>query len=242
MVHRTAALLVAIVVLSAANANATLIDSFDVASQSSWASASIPDSSSQAHPGTTTAIGGYRDVAIHWLLGAKSYVDVLTGMDGSELAFAQGSGQAETTVTWDGANSPNVLSYSLGADLTTNGNNEFVLDIAEVTGTGLNLTMTVYNTDGIHASTYTTVVPANTVGDFAIKYSSFTSTSVGISGIADFVHTGAIVLDLSGSSHSGSDITINSISTATGTTAPEPSTLTMLLGTLAVFGLLRRRA
>ena len=93
---------------------------------------------------------------------------------------------------------------------------------AEVTGTGLNLKMTVY-TDATDASEYDSFVSVGTTGIVSVPYGSF--SQVGTNGPANFASVGAIVLKLSGSGNSGSDITIKSIRTSVG--VPEPSTLVM---------------
>ena len=107
MMARTGFLLAAILALSAANAQATLIDSFDAKSQSYWAGPLHPQASGQVRPGSDTAIGGYRDVAVQWLSGGRSYLDVSGEQEQPGLSFTQTTGQAIATLTWDGANSHN---------------------------------------------------------------------------------------------------------------------------------------
>ena len=222
MLQRSAAFLAAILAFSAANVEATIIDSFNTTGQSCTVSPGAKINTSYAHP-APDAIGNCRDVALQWLGGKRSCLDVFTGDDGTGLSFGQSTGQAETSVTWDGTNSPGVLSFDLNANLKKNEENHFVLDIAEVTGSGVDLTMTVYSADGF-ASQYSLPASEVTSGILSVPYTNF--TQVGAKGRADFSSVGAIVLDLNGAKHDGSDITIDSIETA-GTTAPEPSTLVM---------------
>jgi len=235
MIRRSAAFLAALAavfVWPAANVQATLIDSFDAGNQSLWVSPGTPYSLSQANVGSM-AIGGYRNVAIQWITGRQSYVDVLDDPTLTGLSFTQGTAQAKTTVTWDGPDIPNVLGYSLNANLASGGANGFVLDVAQVTGTGVNLTMTVYTNDASHASVYSHLLTAGTTGAFAVPYTSF-------SGAASFSDVDVIVLELDGTGHSGSDITINSIKTSV-IGVPEPSTLVMTaIGALVFLGAGRR--
>jgi len=234
MIRRTGVLLAAILAFSAANVKATLIDSFDAKSQSYSVSRYDRHDSGQVKPGLGEAIGGYRDVGIQWISGNRSDVEVFTDHDEPGLSFSQNCGQAIAKVTWDGARSPNHLSFSLDADLTLDRADDFLFDIAEVTGNGMGLTMMVY-TNANRVSEFTSVVKAGTSGALKIPYSSF--TPVGCRGAADFSNVGAIVLELDGMGHTGSDITIDSIRTS----SPEPSTLVLAaIGATAFLGLRRR--
>jgi hypothetical protein len=244
MLYRHAAFLAALAavfVLSAANVQATLIDDFDAGAQSLWTSQGTPYSLSQANVTSEDAIGGYRNVAIQWLTGRQSYVDVLADPTQAGLSFTEGTGEAIATVTWDGPDIPNILEYALNVDLTSGGENEFVLDVEQVTGTGIQLTLTVY-TDATHASRSTTFLDAQLSEPLALPYGTVFSQLAGTSGPADFAHVGAIVLELSGAGHPGSDITINSIWTDdNGPPVPEPSTLVLAaIGALGLLGARRR--
>jgi hypothetical protein len=246
MLYRHAAFLAALAavfVLSAANVQATLIDYFDAGAQSLWTSQGTPYSLSQANVTSEDAIGGYRNVAIQWLTGRQSYVDVLADPTLAGLSFTEGTGEAIATVTWDGPDIPNILEYALNANLTSGGENQFVLDVEQVTGTGIQLTLTVY-TDATHASQSTIFLDAQPSEPLALPYGtvgSVFSQLAGASGPADFAHVGAIVLELSGAGHPGSDITINSITTDTHGPVPEPSTLVLAaIGGLGLLGVRRR--
>jgi hypothetical protein len=132
------------------------------------------------------------------------------------------SGKA--TITWDGDNSPGVLSYLLDDSLLKENANTFKIDVG-ATG-GMDLLMTVY-TDATHASaTAPILVPNGFSGPLYIPYSAFTQPVAGASAPADFSDVGAITLSLDGTAHAGSSIILNSVETV-----PEPSTLA-----LAVFG------
>jgi hypothetical protein len=239
MVRPPSAFLAAILILAAANVQATVIDLFDAAPQYCSVSAGGTSSSDHGNPGAS-AIGGYRDIAMTWVNGKRSSAEVFTGADGTGLSFTQGTSQAKTTVIWDGANTPNVISYLLGKDLTIGGDNEFLLDIGEVTATGLNLKMTVYSADADHASVYSTFVPSGSGSVLSVLYGAF-AQAAGAGHAADFGSVGAISLELNGTGNSGSDITLNSIKTGFSPTVPEPSTLALAaIGFLAFFGVGRR--
>jgi hypothetical protein len=238
MIYRSAAaflaVLAAVLALSAANVQATLIDSFDAGSQSLSASPGTPYSLSQSHVGPD-ALGDYRDVAIQWLAGRQSYVDVLADPTLAGLSFTQGTGQAVTTVTWDGLHIPNVLTYTLNANLTTGGENEFVFDVEQVTGP-LSLTLTVYTNDASHSSVYSCPMTVAMTGTtLSVPYTSF-------SGTANFSDIDAIVLRLDGTGHSGSDVTLKSLKTDDkGPSVPEPSTLALAaVGAFVFLGAGRR--
>jgi hypothetical protein len=235
MMTRTSVLLAAILAFSAENVKAVVVDSFDDANRLYLVSRLDRRQSDQTRPGSDAAIGGYRDVALQWISGDKSYVELFDNGKTPGLVFDQRVTEAKATLTWDGANSPGQRSYLLDADLTLGGHDDFLFDIGKVTGSGIGLKMTVY-TDAAYASQYIVVVPAGTSGEFKLPYADF--MSVGLGGAADFANVGAIVLELNGMGHADSDIVIRSIVTS----APEPSTLVMAaIGAVAFFGLRRRR-
>jgi hypothetical protein len=216
-----------ILALVVACAEASLIDTFAAGKQSLSVSADATTDSNQANPGTGVAIGGWRDIALTWISGDLDFANTLPA--GGKFAFTQGTSEGEATITWDGANSQGVLSYLLGANLTSGGNDEFLLNILTTTGTGLGLTMTVY-TDATNASSYSTSVAGGFSGNKTLLYSSFTQS--GTAGPANFANVGAIVLGLKGAGHAGSDITIGTIST--GQSVPEPPTLAFaVMGAMA---------
>ena len=113
-----------------------------------------------------------------------------------------------------------------------------MFNVLATTGTGVELTMTVY-TDATHASTYSTLVPGGYFGSESWQYGGF-SQLVGAAGPANFGTVGAIVLDFNGTGHVGSDITIGPLQTNTGT-VPEPSALALAaIGAMVFFGFGRR--
>lgn len=235
MIYRTVAILTVVFAMSAENAKAITIDSFRVGDQSCSVSHGHQNALDHANTQSTTIIGGHRDLALRWIVDRPSYLSVLTDPEDSGLCFTQGPGRAKASVTWDGADTPNELSFSLNANLTENGHHRFLLKIAEVTSAGLDLTMTLYGADAAHASACTVPLPVGTDIDVHIPYDDF--SMIGSAGPADPASVGAIVLDVDGSARSGSDVMIRSITTC----APEPSTLAMAaIGALAFFGLRRR--
>jgi hypothetical protein len=218
MVQRACVFLAAVFLLSAANVQATVIDSFNAADQTLMVTRSNPDMSEQMPVGS--AIGGFRDISLHRVSSQPIFVNVFSDSQDSGLFFSQGTGEAETTVTWDGANSPNLRSYLLNAPLTSEGENRFLLHVADVTGTGINVTMTVYTNDDTHYSA-TDSVWVTAADVISLPYTSFTHN--GPDGAANFADVDAIVLRLSGTGHVGSDVAITKLETA----APEPSTLVL---------------
>ncbi|MEN6452087.1 MAG: PEP-CTERM sorting domain-containing protein [Thermoguttaceae bacterium] len=214
-----------------AAANATMIDSFGSGKQSLSVD---PDSQfASGQVATSAAIGGYRDISLQWKSGDLDFANVTPS--GGKLTFTQSTSESIATVTWDGENSPDVRSYLLGANLTSGGKDGFSIPLFAVTGSSIDLSLTVY-TDAGHASLLTMTLPAGGPRTLSLRYTDFR----GIGGVtADFTNVGAIVLGLSGVGHLGSDVTIGSIQTVT---TPEPSTLALLaIGAAALIALRRRR-
>jgi hypothetical protein len=234
MVQRALVFLAAIFLLSAANVEAGLvIDQFSSTSdQSLVVTKKKPSKELQAAIDTSIAIGGYRDILLEEVSDQPVHVDVFAPDDGDNgLFLSQGTGAAKTTVTWDGTDSPNLLSYGLHDDLTSGGVDKcFLLTVGGVTGTGINVTMTIYTYDSAHSiaysSTMTTPVLITHAGDVSLPFSGF-------SGGASLTNVNAITLQLNGTDHPGSDIAITKIVTAT----PEPSTLMLAaVGALVFLG------
>jgi hypothetical protein len=213
-------------------AEASFIDAFDAGDQTLFVWSGKTNADDQANPGTSTAIGGYRDIALTWYSGELDFANVLASA--GIFTFTQGTSEGEVAITWDGENSKGVLGYLLGANLTSGDDNQFLLNVASVTGTGVDLTMTVY-TDATHASKYD-IFPLSSSGIKHLYYSDF--SAVPGYGAANFSNVGAVVLKLNGTGHVGSDITIGPIQTV-----PEPSTLALAaIGTMVLgFGWRRRR-
>ena len=241
MLMRIAGVFALVWFFSAACAEATLIDSFgagsDGVSQSLIVWSGYQSDSSQVNPETGIAIGGYRDMALQWESGGPAFADVLVTGGAGSFSFTQGTAQGNTTLTWDGANTPNVLSYALNTDITDGGvENGFVMNVAEITGTGLTFTVTVY-TDATDYSRFSGTLPGGLSGDQALPFSSFTQ---GGAGPATFANVGAIVFNIDGAGRSGSDITINSIRTA-NIEVPEPSAIALAMIAAMLFGVRWRR-
>ena len=235
MSARIVCLCASILAFSAGSVDATLIDSFGDVNQSAIVWSSLPFSASQANPGSSVAIGGYRDLALQWVSGDLAFANVLPAGPTGEFSFTQGTAQGTTAITWDGADTPGTLSYLLGTDLTSGGGNEFLLDVSATTGTGVGLTMTVYS-DATHASQYSTSVVGGFSGSLLLPYGGFSTLGPNP---ADFSNVGAIVLQLNGVGHTGSDITFSSVQTATAP-VPEPSALALAAIGVAIIGLGRR--
>jgi hypothetical protein len=235
-----ASLIAAVFALSAANVGATMIDSFDTGDQ--WFGVSYRAGYRTASGGVdvsdrTKVLGGHRDVWLKWLSGATSTAEVVADdAVGTGFFFSQGVGEAITTIVWDGhaGDAIDQLGFDLDARLDAGGADQFSLDIAKVTGSGMNLTMIVY-TDGTHASATSSIfVPEGPQRTLSLPYTAFNQSVPEISGLADFSQPiGAIVLELDSHGRTGSDIRIRSIDTI-----PEPSTLVLVaIGAMAFFGL-----
>jgi hypothetical protein len=236
MSFRIASMIAVVCALSATNVEATLIDSFEAGDQ--WLSVSYRvgrqfGSEDISAPGAV--IKGYRDVWLQWLSGSSIDAEVVTNASiGTGFYFSQGVGEAKATLVWDGEGVTNTIGHSLNENLETGGADRFLLDIAAVTGDGMTLTMKVY-TDGAQPWTYSCPLTAQTSGIVPVLFSDF--TQAGGSDPVSFSNVGAIVLELNGAGHSGSDIRIHSIQTA----VPELSTLGMAaIGIIAFLGLRNR--
>ncbi len=219
-------------IFSVGSARATLIDSFSDGKQSLFVSYDQTSDSSNVGSGISNVIGGYRDVSLQWLSGDLDFANVLTSA--GKFSFTEGTSEAQVVLMWDGDNALSSLNYLLGANLTDGGDNGFLLNVLATTDTGVDLTMTVY-TDATHASTYGTPIAGGFSGGKVLSYGDFTPLT-GAAGPADFSNVGAIVLTLSGSGHSGSDITLGTIQTV-----PEPSSFALAaIGAAVALGLRRR--
>ncbi len=222
MIPRIAILLVAVSILSVGAAQATLIDSFNAEEQFLHTRTSNPIVWNQVEPGSTVAIGKFRDVMLQLTSGRSDYSEVMTDF-GGVFTFTQGTAEGLARITWDGEDSENTLRFSLNQDLQSPTEDGFLIDIAEVTGTGVILQLDVYTNDADHVSSYTTLVSAGTSGTLLAPYASFIPS--GGSGSANFDDVDAIVLTFDGTGHAGSDITIGSIETGK---VPEPTVWTIL--------------
>jgi hypothetical protein len=229
MAQRAFVFLAAIFLLSAATVRADLIiDQFNTPDDQSLKVTTknpVDTNVTQA----SSAIGGWRDISLHEVAGQPMYVDVFSD-PGSGLYFTEGTGQAYTIVTWAGADTSSKPQYDLNANLTSGGDDRFLLNVIGVTGTGIDVTMTVYSNGGTNSSTTTTPVTVTSTGEIPLLFSSF-------SGNANLTDVNAIVLELSGVGHAGSDIALSSLTTA----APEPSTLVLAaMGVVALLGVGRK--
>lgn len=219
--------------LLAANAQATIIDSFDAADQ--WLSVSyrakFQFASENVPPSTAIAD---RDVWIQWLSGAASSSEIVVDPTvGTGFFFTQG-GEAKTTIVWDGDSTTHNIGYSLNESLTSGGADRFLLDVADVTGVSMNLKITVYKDSG-HAWAYQGVLPVGTTGMVPILYKDF--QHVISNDPYDFSNVGAIVVELGGPGCSSSNVGIRSMETA----VPEPSSLGLAaIGVAAFFGVRKR--
>ncbi len=233
MIQRATIFVAAFFLLSATAVRAELvIDPFNTpADQSLRVTAASPNDSDTS--AAATALGGWRDISLARVSGQPIYVDVFSD-PGAGLYLSEGTGEAVAIVTWDGENSPSVRGYSLNANLTSGGEDKFLLSVADVTGSGVNVTMTVYTNDGTHFSA-TDPLLVTAAGDIPFSFASFIHT--GPDGPANFADIDAIVLQLDGTGHAGSDVAITSLKTA----VPEPSTLVLAaVGALALLGVGRR--
>jgi hypothetical protein len=238
MLFRIASLLTLISIFSIGVADAAIIDSFDTGTQSLFVSGAQMSASQQLNVGTGTAIGGYRDISLEWTSGFLDFASVsISGPQGLFVFTQLNSAPASTgkaTITWDGADTPNLLSYLLGADLMSNSDDKFLLDINTVAGSGMDILMTVYS-DSARVSEKMISLSGGFSGGLPVLYSDF--SPVGTGGAADFFSVGAIVLTCDGTAHPGATIVLNSVGT-THEAVPEPSALVMLaFGALAFIGM-----
>jgi hypothetical protein len=234
MIPRTCVILAAVFLLTAANVHADLIiDQFDgpAAGQSLVVTNKTPDPHDSQADGS--ALGGYRDIQLTRVSGQPIYVDVFGDPEDNGLFFTQGTGQAIATVTWYGADSSNGPIYALNKDLTSGGDDRFLLTVADVTGQGINVSMTVYTEDSSHVIHSSTTVPLLVTAPGVISLPYYTA----FSGTADFTKIDGIALELDGTGLAGSDIAIASLSAAT----PEPSTLVLAaIGSMVFLGVGRK--
>jgi hypothetical protein len=241
MLIRIASLLALVSIFSVGATEAALIDSFDTGTQSLFVSGAQLQASQQLNVGTGTAIGGYRDISLKWTSGFLDFASVsISGPQGlfvfTQLNSAPAS-TGEASITWDGSDTPNLLSYLLKANLTENSDDKFIIDVNTVAGSGMDILMTVYS-DSARASRKTISLPGGYSGALPMLYSDF--LPIGTGGAADFSSVGAIVLTCDGSAHEGASIVLNSVETA-HEVVPEPSTLVMLaFGAMALVGMGRR--
>jgi hypothetical protein len=244
MTLRTVYSSIAIVVLAAANVQATLIDQFDAGGQYFTVSGSVSGHfrSNKAYTTSTGEIlGDCRDVWLRWYAGPTSTAEVaIDSPEWGGFFFTQGSrGEVVATVVWDGNTAPNssgILDCKMNLNLNDGGANSFAIDIAGTTDDGMVLTMSVYNLDG---TVCTSTAPIPIDGDFTgvleVPYSNFNLTT-GSSNAVNLAHVGAITMQLDGRGHDGSDIWIRSVSTI-----PEPSTLVAVaIGIVALVGIRKR--
>ena len=233
MIQRVCVFLAAVFLLTAANVHAGLIvDQFNTPDDQSL-KVTAKNKHDHSVSSASSAIDGWRDVSLQLVSssGQPSYADVVA--DPGELFFTQGTGQAITTVTWYGADSSSGAAYALnGEDLTSGGDDQFLLTVADVTGQGIKVSITVYTKDinqNVLSSTSVSLI-VTAPGVYSLPYSAF-------SGSADFSKIDAITLELDGTNRAGSDIAITKLATA----APEPSTLVLAaIGGMAFLGVGRK--
>jgi hypothetical protein len=248
---RIASVIAVLFALSAASAEATIIDSFGANGQFLYVSYSTPTFSNEMNTGS--AIGGVRDIQLQWYEGATSLAEVVVGPPKwTGFFFTQGEeGEVVASVVWDGnktglSGSINpTMHENLTVDsLTGKPMDHFLLDIVGVTGTGMNLTMALYSADGSNAVATSPIPLSSGPGTpLSVFYSSFTQQILGSHSV-DLTDVGAIVLTIDGRGNPGADIRIRSVSTGEAPPQiPEPSTLALVaVGTLGILGLRKRRS
>ena len=178
MLMRIGGVLAVVLILSANRVEATMIDSFDAGPQSLAVGPGQTSASGEVNPGTDVAIGGYRDLALQWSSGGPNYASVFVSGSGGNFCFTQGTATGNVTITWIDRLPEAALSFGLSANLTAGGDNEFVMDVREITGTGLKFSVGVY-TDATHYSEYSGTLPSGTSGNQALLYSSLSQAGVG---------------------------------------------------------------
>lgn len=181
-------------------------------------------------------LGAERDIFLERTSsnGGSVSVDVNSSF-ADAMAFA--SSPATTgrgLITYDGVDGNNALDYEGlgGVDLTGSGQ-YYGLTLHSTSDLGATIRFTIY-TDALHYSTYTLPVLADPTFTFARYFADFSDfTDAGLSGGADFSNVGAIVMELDGTSHPGTDIGFDYFAA----TVPEPSGALLLLcaGMLLIF-------
>lgn len=128
----------------------------------------------------------------------------------------------------------------VGVDLTQGGvNTGFVFQNLNVTGSGLKLTVNLYN--GLSSLVFTSgpiTLTNGMSGNFFLPYSSFS----GAGGAGTPANTGSIEILVDGRTAAGSDLTFSLIASAPSAVLPEPSTfIAGLIGGLGLLGFRRLR-
>lgn len=224
--------------LSAASANAVVIDTFDI-SQALKANSGITQDSGVAGL-DASILGGERDMLLDWFSGAANLeLTANAGSPGNGLlsfsAGAQTSGQGE--VVWDGDDGDPLSLNPLGLggiDLTDGGTLDRIAVGVESDDWPVHLVFEVY-TNSFDWSSATLELPGgiSSAQTFELLFSAFTPQVASIGAGADFTNVGAIRLIID-DQRAETDLSIRFVEST-----PEPATLSLLaLGGLA---LLRRR-
>ena len=145
-------------------ANAITIDDFQV----NQALATAPGASTVDH---ASILGGERDVQVT-LIGGAGPISAEVKLGYSEHILSSAS-TGSTIMTWDGNdNDASTLAFGLGpVNLTTGGDNAFLLGISSLTGTPT-ITLEVF-TSAANWSTFTLVNPTVAPTHLRIPYSAF---------------------------------------------------------------------
>ena len=185
---------------------------------------------------SSAAGGGIAGLERDLELNRTSGTGITMVASGGALAYTHiGIAAGDGTMVWDGVDGLPAIDHTGlgGADFTDAGlSNEFAVVFLASDFVANGLTFTVY-TDATNFSSLTADLPA-AAGTLILPFASFVQGGVGP---ADFANVGALEVFIDGSAPSTINISLDTIQTV----SPEPSTFALLMGSLTVLAVARRR-
>jgi len=185
-------------------------------------------------------VGGERDILVERISGTGQVRFDINSSIPYAATFASGPTiPGRGTLVWDGSDGLSTTNRTGlgGVDITQSGvNDKFLFGVTSDLGATLNITVYSSASD---FSTASVVVPADTSFTFALMPVPFSSFATGGGSGANFANVGAIVLEVDGTGHPGTDVAFDFFITASA--IPEPSTAALWLLGAAGFAAHRRR-